>query len=125
VTGTPTAAGNFRFTSRATDTEGRIGEYSASLTVASKLAITTQLLRPGNVGKLYRAKVASTGGVIPKLWKVAKGPLPRGIRLDRTTGFLSGTPTKAGRYRVTFQITDGLKVVAMKTLRIDVLGLAA
>jgi Putative Ig domain len=125
VTGTPTAAGSFRFTSRATDTEGRIGEYSASLTVASKLAITTQLLRPGKVGKLYRAKVASTGGVIPKLWKVAKGPLPRGIRLDRTTGFLSGTPTKAGRYRVTFQITDGLKVVAMKTLRIDVLGLAA
>jgi Putative Ig domain len=122
VTGTPTAAGSFRFTSRATDTEGRIGEYSVSLTVASTLAITTQLLRPAKVGKLYRAKVASAGGIIPKLWKISKGPLPRGIRFDRTTGLLSGTPTKAGRYRVTFQVTDGLNVVAKKTLRIDVLG---
>ena len=50
-----------------------------------------------------------------------KGPLPKGIRFDPTLGILSGTPTKAGRYRVTFQVTDGLKVVAKKTLRIDIL----
>ena len=50
-----------------------------------------------------------------------KGPLPKGVRFDPTLGILSGTPTKAGRYRVTFQVTDGLKVVAKKTLRIDIL----
>ena len=52
-----------------------------------------------------------------------KGPLPKGIRFDPALGLLSGTPTKAGRYRapVTFQVTDGLKVVAKKTLRIDIL----
>jgi hypothetical protein len=38
---------------------------------------------------------------------------------------LSGTPTKAGRYRLRFQVTDGLNVVAVKTLRIDVLGAPA
>jgi len=62
-----------------------------------------------------------TGGIAPRAWKVSVGPLPKGIRLDRTTGVLSGTPTKQGRYRVTFQVTDGLKVVASKRLRIDVL----
>ena len=50
-----------------------------------------------------------------------KGPLPKGVRFDPALGILSGTPTKAGRYRVTFQVTDGLKVVAKKTLRIDIL----
>ena len=50
-----------------------------------------------------------------------KGPLPKGVRFDPRLGVLSGTPTKAGRYRVTFQVTDGLKVVAKKTLRIDIL----
>ena len=122
VAGTPTASGSFRFTSRATDKEGRIAEYSASVTVASKLAITTLTLKPGKVGKPYRSKVSSTGGVLPKAWKITKGPLPRGIRFDRATGVLSGTPTKGGRYRVTFQITDGLRVVATKTLRIDVVA---
>ncbi len=58
---------------------------------------------------------------MPKTWKIVRGPLPRGIRFDRTLGLLSGTPKKAGRYRVTFEVRDGLKVVALKTLRIDVL----
>ncbi len=53
--------------------------------------------------------------------RIAKGPLPKGIRFDRGLGVLSGTPTRAGRYRVTFQVTDGLRVVAKKTLRIDIL----
>jgi len=34
---------------------------------------------------------------------------------------LSGTPTRPGRYRVTFEATDALKVTAVKTLVIDVL----
>ena len=78
-------------------------------------------LRLGKFGRLDRAKVTSSYGVLPRVWKIAKGPLPKGVRFDRKLGVLSGVPTKAGRYRVTFQVTDGLKVVATKTLRIDVL----
>jgi hypothetical protein len=121
VAGTTRAAGAFRATLRATDTEGRIADYAANLLVAQRLTITTLAVRPGKVGRLYRAKVAATGGVAPKVWKLTKGPLPRGIHFDRTLGVLSGTPTKAGSYRLTFQITDGLKVVAVKTLRLTVL----
>jgi hypothetical protein len=122
VTGTPRAAGPFRATLRLADTEGRTADYPAVFGVASRLAISTLKLRPGKVGRLYRAKLATTGGIPLKKWKVKSGPLPRGIRLDRTLGVLSGTPTKPGRYRVTFEATDALKVKAVKKLVIEVLA---
>jgi hypothetical protein len=121
VSGTPRAAGVSRATVKVTDSEGRTLDYAANFGIAERLKVGTLALKPGKVGKLYRSKLAATGGIAPRKWKVAIGPLPKGIRLDRTTGVLSGTPTKDGRYRVTFQVTDGLKVVASKRLRIDVL----
>ena len=121
VVGTTRAAGVYRATIRLSDTEGRTTDYAANFGVAARLAVSTLALRPGKVGRLYRGKVASTGGVLPRKWKILKGPLPKGVRFDPARGILSGTPTKAGRYRVTFQVTDGLKVVAKKTLRIDIL----
>jgi hypothetical protein len=61
------------------------------------------------------------GGVQPPAaWRLFRGPLPRGIRFDRTLGTLSGTPKIAGRYRVTFEATDALGVVSKKTLTIFV-----
>jgi hypothetical protein len=121
VAGTPRAAGPFRSTLRLTDTEGRTADYPAVFGVASRLAVSTLKLRPGKVGRLYRAKLATTGGIPLKKWKIKTGPLPRGIRFDRTLGLLSGTPTRPGRYRVTFEATDALKVTSTKTLVINVL----
>jgi len=122
VSGTPRTAGVYRATLRLSDSEGRTLDYAANFGVAAKLAVSTPLLKPGKVGKLYRSRVASTGGVLPKAWKITAGKLPKGVKFDRKLGLLSGTPTKAGRYRLTFQVTDGLKVIAKKTLRIDVLS---
>jgi hypothetical protein len=122
LAGTTRTAGSYQATLRLSDNEGRTADYDASFLVASRLAVSTLVLKPGKVGRLYRARVSATGGVVPKTWKIVRGPLPRGIRFDRTLGLLSGTPTKARRYRVTFQVTDALKVVALKTLRIDVLA---
>ena len=103
-----------------TDSEGRTLDYAVNFGVAARLAVSTAALKPGKVGKVYRAKLALTGGLPMKKWKVLTGPLPKGIHFDPTLGTLAGTPTKAGSYRVTFQVTDGLKVVAKKTLRIVV-----
>ncbi len=118
--GTPHAAGVFRATVRVSDGEGRTLDYAANFGVAARIAVSTIALKPGKVGRLYRAKLASTGGLPVKKWKVLKGPLPKGIHFDRTLGVLSGQPTKAGSYRVAFEVMDGLKVVATKTLRIVV-----
>ena len=120
IAGTPLTAGTFPFTATATDSEGRKADYPGTLTVAQRLAITTQLLRPAKVGRNYRQKVVTSGGVIPKLLRVTKGPLPRGIHFDRTLGVLSGTPTKPGTYRITFDAVDALKAHSTKTLKLVV-----
>jgi large repetitive protein len=120
ISGTPRNAGVYRATVKVSDSEGRTLDYGANFGVAARLAVSTLALKPGTVGKLYRAKLASTGGLPVKKWKVVTGPLPKGVRFNPTLGTLLGTPTDAGSYRVTFQVTDGLKVVAKKTLRIVV-----
>ena len=89
---------------RLSDEEGRTFDYAANFAVAARLAVSTLLLKPGKVGKLYRSRVAATGGVLPKAWRITAGKLPKGVRFDRKLGLLSGTPTKAGRYRLTFQV---------------------
>jgi hypothetical protein len=118
ISGTPTAAGTYPFAVSLTDSEGRVANYAARILVAEKLAVSTLLLRPGKVGKNYAAKLSTAGGVKPTAWKISRGPLPRGIRFDRTLGLLSGIPTRPGRYRVTFEATDSLGVKAKKTLAI-------
>jgi len=122
ISGTPSGAGVFHATVRFADSEGRTLDYAANFGVAARVGVSTVALKPGKVGRLYRAKLASTGGVPVKKWKVLAGPLPKGLRFNPTLGTLSGTPTKAGKFRVTFQVTDGLKVVAKKTFRIVVAG---
>jgi hypothetical protein len=120
ISGTPRSAGVSRTTVKLTDSEGRALDHAANFAIARRLAVKTASLKSGVVGQRYRGRLASTGGVPAKRWKVSKGPLPKGLRLDPTTGIVSGTPTRAGNYSVTFQVTDSLKVVAKRTLRIIV-----
>jgi hypothetical protein len=120
ITGTPRIPGSYAFIVTVTDAEGRKASYTARIVVASKLSISTLVLKPAKVGKLYAAKLKTLGGVKPTSWRLFRGPLPRGIRFDRFLGTLSGTPRFAGRYRVTFQATDALGVVSKRTLTIFV-----
>jgi hypothetical protein len=122
IAGTPTTAGAYGFTATVTDAEGRVANYPARVLIAEKLTISTiALLRPAKLGRYYQVKLATKGGVLPRTWRIVRGPLPRGIRFDRTTGLLFGIPTRPGRYRITVQATDSLGVKAMKTLAIVVL----
>jgi large repetitive protein len=123
ITGTPSTAGVYRFTARVTDAEGRVADYPGRILVAQKLAISTRLVKPGKVNRFFQRKLATTGGIKPTLWRVVRGPLPRGIFLDRAAGVLYGYPTRAGSYRVTLKATDSLGVKALKTLRITIVGL--
>jgi hypothetical protein len=120
ISGTPRAAGVSRFGVTATDGEGRVATFRATINVAAKLAVTRQALPAGKVGKRYKARLKTTGGVAPVGWKVVSGPLPRGIKLDRATGVLAGKPTKAGRYRITVEATDELGVKSSRPFTIVV-----
>jgi hypothetical protein len=119
ITGRPTATGRYSFTVSVADTEGRTATFSAIVSVAARLAISTLVLRPGKVGKPYRQRIGTTGGVEPEV-RVKQGPITRGLRFDRTLGVLSGTPLKAGTWRIVFEAVDSLGVKSVKTLLLRV-----
>ena len=63
ISGTPRQAGRFPFSITISDTEAptpRTTTFSGVINVAAKLDIVTQRVRPGKVGKLYRAKLVSS-----------------------------------------------------------------
>jgi large repetitive protein len=104
--------GTFRFTISVADAESRTISYAGTIVVAERLAIVTRRLKKGRVGRLYRSKLVSTGGVTPISWRIKRGPLPKGIRFDRTTGRFVGTPAKAGIWIITVELVDALRVKA-------------
>lgn len=110
LTGEPEEGGTSRFTVSVADAEGRTISYTGTIVVAERLTVVTRRLKRGKVGRLYRSKLVSTGGVTPVSWRIKRGPLPKGIRFDRTTGSFVGTPAKAGIWIVTVEIVDALRV---------------
>jgi len=120
IVGKPTEAGRFAFTVTATDAESRTGAYPTTLTVAERLLVVRQRLRPARVGRYYQVRLKTTGGVQPATWRVKRGPLPRGMRFDRTLGLLYGTPKRARTYRMQFEAQDALRVRSAGTVTLVV-----
>ena len=106
LSGRPTGAGIFPFTLAVKDAVGQSGTTGGSIKVVQTLAIATASLHGGKVGKAYRAKLIARGGLVPRTWAVTRGALPRGVRLDRKTGVLSGTPRASGTFRFRITVSD-------------------
>ncbi len=89
------------------------------------LTITTASLPTATVGVAYSATLAASGGTTPYAW-VIDGLLPPGLTLDATTGAITGTPTTAGAFVFTAQVTDSGSTVqsANKLLSIAVAAVA-
>lgn len=123
ISGKPTVAGSYSFKLVVKDTIGLTQTLDVSLVVAPRLAITKAPLKAAKVGTAYRGRFRAAGGVLPRRWIILGGKpgfLPPGMKLDRKTGALSGTPTKAGVYRLRMQVVDklGAKSAAGFILRV-------
>jgi uncharacterized protein with beta-barrel porin domain len=112
LSGTPTAAGTFNFTIKATDSSTGTGApFSAtqpfSLTVTAPTITVSPATLPNATGSTaYNQTLAASGGNGSYTYSLAAGGLPPGIALS-SSGTVSGTPTTAGTFNFTVMATDG------------------
>ena len=101
ISGTPTTPGVTTFFPTVTDSalppqhaSSAKGVTISVITVAPLQAVTPPL-PSGDVAVGYNANLVATGGVPPYTWSMTSGQLPSGLKLDPTTGIISGTPILA------------------------------
>ena len=76
------------------------------------IAITTDALPAGQVGFHYSTTVQAENGASPYTWTITAGILPAGVtsqqnlRLDATTGVISGRPGESGTFAISVKVTD-------------------
>lgn len=70
------------------------------------LAITCGSPPTGVIGSPYAHTFPVTGGVSPFTFAITAGSLPPGLTLNTSSGAVTGTPTTAGTYPITVQVTD-------------------
>jgi hypothetical protein len=123
IRGIPGAAGTFNFRMRVTDAAGDSDTQPLSIAVRAAapapdpLAISTPALPAGIVGAPYSAALTAGGGVPPYSWS-ATG-LPAGLTLS-AGGQIGGTPSAAGQFALTVQVTDSAAATAAKEFAIAV-----
>jgi hypothetical protein len=118
IAGTPTTAGPAAVKLTFTDSLGLTTTLDVNLVVAAQLRVAKKALSAAKAGRAYAARLAVSGGVRPLTWKASGAPT--GLRLNARTGILSGTPRKAGTYRIKLRVTDKLGVQATSVLVLKV-----
>jgi Putative Ig domain len=122
IRGTPARPGNFNFTARVTDTDGRATVQAFDLTInpVPALMITTGSPLPaGMLGTAYSRQLAATGGTPPYTWALSAGSLPDGLNLN-SGGLISGTPTGSRTFNFTAQVTDNAQRTATRVFDISI-----
>lgn len=67
----------------------------------------TEAIPDGQEGVVFAGfSISSSGGSGTKVYSISAGSLPTGLSLSSSTGLVSGTPTTAGDYPVTFKVVD-------------------
>lgn len=120
LSGTPTAAGTASFAVRVVDALGLSATRTVSLAVAARPTLGFPAPPAAQVAVPYSNTLVVTGGTGPFAWSVTTGTLPPGVTLDPSTGVLSGTPTTAGSYPFTVQVSDAFAVTATQAVTLQV-----
>ena len=110
ISGTPTVQGTFTVQVTAKDSStgtGPVSSTPANVTlVVDKpvVTITPATLPNGAVNSGYSQQFTPTNGTAPYIFPSASG-LPAGVTLS-SSGLLSGTPTQAGTFNITINVSD-------------------
>ena len=108
LSGTPTTSGNGNFTIKVSDVYGCFTTKQYSFSVGCPtLTINPASLPNGATGTAYNQQLTTTGGVAPYSYSLPLGTLPpAGLSLS-PSGALSGTPTQAGTFNLTVNVSSG------------------
>jgi putative Ig domain-containing protein len=103
------ACGRVPSSSSATESPSPAATPSAA---ATPLTIPRPTLHDGEVGLAYApVQYTATGGTDAYLWTISSGALPGGLTLSQD-GRISGTPTAAGTFTFTVEVTDAATATA-------------
>src|SRR5437588_450194 len=91
VSGVPTRAGSFGLTAHVVDASGAGRDVQVTLVIRPRLTVAARRLPAAAAGHAYRAKLSVHGGLAPLRWSIARGTLPRGLKLAARTGTIAGT----------------------------------
>jgi hypothetical protein len=108
ISGTPTQQVNSNFTIRIADSTGGVSTEPLTISIGPPLPLAVSTTTPpaGTLNVSYPATtLQATGGVPPFSWVVTSGQLPPGLNMAGD-GAITGTPTLAGTYPFTVQVTD-------------------
>jgi len=74
--------------------------------VVEAIAITTTALPSGTANVGYSVTLSAIGGNPPYTWKVTSGSLPKGFKLNKSTGVISGKTKQVGTLNFTIEVLD-------------------
>ena len=118
ISGTPAARGTATVAVTVKDSDGNTQVVNVPVVIYAKLKVASSVLRAATKGQTYAARLRVTGGARPFRW-TAQG-LPRGLRLNASTGQLSGHAAAAGTFRVRITVRDALGASATRALALSV-----
>ena len=123
VHGTPTAAGQYRFSVTASDnaqptpSEATV-EYTVDI-VPRPLQVDPRVLGPFEGGAALFTVFSARGGTGPYAFSVAAGTLPPGLSLA-STGVLQGVPDAIGSFDFDIRATDSAGATATRAFRLEI-----
>lgn len=117
---------NFTIAATGTGGAGTTTSSTTSYTVAPAPTITTASPLPnGSTTGAYSQTFAATGGSgTGYVWSLFSGSLPNGLTLS-SGGILSGTPTQAGNFNFTIEVTDSANRSATKAFALTITTVTA
>ena len=122
LSGTAQTNGTFTFTIQVADSTGTTASSIFSLTInPAPLTITTQSpLFSATTGQFYSQVFLASGGVPPYKWAISQSQVPDGLSFDTNAGALTGTPSTAGNYSLTVQVTDSAAITVSKSFQLTI-----
>jgi len=116
------APGSIPITVRAVVLTRQVFSNQETFQIAAPVMITTPCpLGDGALQANYSLTLTARGGFAPYTWRVTQGALPSGLSL-RPTGQITGAPTAAGTFDLTFAATDSRGNAATRPCSLRILG---